>query len=49
MSTNNVSAELPGWGTSSPSVYGNRVFISTEVKAGEKKSLLTLCFDRATG
>jgi outer membrane protein assembly factor BamB len=43
------SAQLPGWGTSSPSVYGNRVFITTEVKTEDKKSILTLCFDRTTG
>jgi outer membrane protein assembly factor BamB len=49
--TENVlwSAELPGWGTSSPVVYGDRVFVTSQVTDGGKKSLLTLCFDRRTG
>ena len=38
------SVQLPGWGTSSPVVYGNRVFVTSEVEEGGKKSLLTLCF-----
>jgi outer membrane protein assembly factor BamB len=41
------SVELPGWGTSSPVVYGDRVFVTSHLK--DKKSLLTLCFDRQTG
>lgn len=41
------SVQLPGWGTSSPVVYGDRVFITSHQK--EPKSLLTLCFDRSTG
>ena len=41
------SAPLPGWGTSSPVVYGGRVFVTSHLK--DKKSLLTLCFDRRTG
>ena len=41
------SVQLPGWGTSSPVVYGNRVFVTSEVEDGGKKSLLTLCFVRA--
>jgi outer membrane protein assembly factor BamB len=41
------SAPLPGWGTSSPVVYGDRVFVTSHLK--DKKSLLTLCFDRRTG
>jgi outer membrane protein assembly factor BamB len=41
------SVKLPGWGTSSPVVYGDRVFVTSHVK--EKKSLLTLCFERGTG
>jgi outer membrane protein assembly factor BamB len=41
------SVELPGWGTSSPVVYGSRVFVTSHLK--DKKSLLTLCFDRQTG
>ncbi len=49
--TENVwwSVQLPGWGTSSPVVYGNRVFVTSEVQKGDQKSLLTLCFDREHG
>lgn len=49
--TENVrwSAKLPGWGTSSPVVYGQRVFVTSETNVGGKKALLTLCFDRETG
>ena len=43
------SVGLPGWGTSSPVVYGNRVFVTSEVEESGKKSLLTLCFDREDG
>jgi outer membrane protein assembly factor BamB len=43
------SATLPGWGTSSPVVYGDRVFVTTQVTEGGKKSLLTLCLDRKDG
>jgi outer membrane protein assembly factor BamB len=43
------SVQLPGWGTSSPVVYGKRVFVTTQAVSGGKKSLLTLCFDRASG
>ena len=43
------SVQLPGWGTSSPVVYGNRVFVTSEVEDGGKKSLLTLCYDRSNG
>jgi len=43
------SVTLPGWGTSSPVIYGNRVFITSELDEDGKKSLLTLCFDRKTG
>lgn len=42
------SVELPGWGTSSPVVYGHRVFVTTEENRDGKKSLLTMCFDRET-
>jgi len=47
--TENVrwSVKLPGWGTSSPVVYGDRVFVTSHLK--DKKSLLTLCFNRDTG
>lgn len=49
--TENVrwSVELPGWGTSSPVVYGDRVFVTTEVEQESGKSLLTLCLDLETG
>jgi outer membrane protein assembly factor BamB len=43
------SVKLPGWGTSSPVVYGNRVFVTSQLVDGGKKSLLTLCFDRKDG
>lgn len=43
------SAELPGWGTSSPVIYSNRIFLTSQIAAGDKKSLLTLCFDRKSG
>jgi outer membrane protein assembly factor BamB len=43
------SVELPGWGTSSPVVYGKRLFVTSETTQEGKKSLLTLCFDRDTG
>ena len=49
--TNNViwSVTLPGWGTSSPVVRGNRVFVTTAAEDGGRKSLLTLCFSRDDG
>lgn len=49
--TENVlwSAKLPGWGTSSPVVYGDRVFVTSQVSDGGKKFLLTLCYDRKGG
>lgn len=43
------SVDLPGWGTSSPVVYGDRVFVTSQRDDGGQKSLLTLCFDRSTG
>jgi len=43
------SVTLPGWGTSSPVVFHDRVFVTTEVDENENKSLLTLCYDRSTG
>jgi outer membrane protein assembly factor BamB len=42
-------ARLPGWGTSSPVVYGERVFVTSHLTDRDRKALLTLCFDRATG
>jgi outer membrane protein assembly factor BamB len=49
--TENVrwSVQLPGWGTSSPVVYGPRVFVTSQITANGKKALLTLCYDRQTG
>src|SRR4051794_38220365 len=49
--TENVlwSVKLPGWGTSSPVVYGNKVFVTSQEAGGGKKALLILCFDRKTG
>src|SRR4051794_14794469 len=49
--TQNVrwTAKLPGWGTSSPVVYGDRVFVTTQVAQAGKKSLLTLCYHRNSG
>ena len=46
--TENVrwSVKLPGWGTSSPVVYGDRLFVTAQVEQGGKKSLLTLCLHR---
>ena len=43
------SVKLPGWGTSSPVVYGDRLFVTSQVEQAGKKALLTLCFDRNTG
>lgn len=43
------SLKLPGWGTSSPVVYGNRVVVTSETEDGDKHALLTLCFDLETG
>ena len=43
------SVKLPGWGTSSPVVYGDRLFVTSQVEEGGKKSLLTLSLDLDTG
>ena len=43
------SVKLPGWGTSSPVVFGNRVFVTSQLEKSGKKSLLTLCLDRQDG
>jgi outer membrane protein assembly factor BamB len=43
------SVKLPGWGTSSPVVYGNRVFVTSQTQKDGKKALLTLCYDRRDG
>ena len=49
--TENVlwSAELPGWGTSSPVVFRDRVYVTSAAKQGDQTSLLTFCFDRVSG
>ncbi len=43
------SVTLPGWGTSSPVVFDDKVFVTSQVPADGKKSLLTLCYHRQTG
>src|SRR5262249_57386102 len=40
------SVTLPGWGASSPVVWGSRVFVTTETSATGRKSLLTLWHHR---
>jgi outer membrane protein assembly factor BamB len=40
---------LPGWGTSSPVVCGDRLFLTSQVQEGGKNGLLTLCFNRHSG
>lgn len=40
---------MPGSGTSSPVVFGDRVFITSQTATGNTKSLLTLSFDVRTG
>lgn len=49
--TENVrwSVKLPGWGTSSPVVYRDRLFVTSQAVQSGRKSLLTLCLERATG
>lgn len=49
--TDNIrwSVSLPGWGTSSPVVYKDRLFITTQSQLDNKKSLLTLCLHRENG
>lgn len=49
--TKNVvwSVQLPGWGHSSPVVYGDRIFVTSEVTVDKQKSLWTLCYDRQSG
>ncbi|MBL8221289.1 MAG: PQQ-like beta-propeller repeat protein, partial [Bryobacterales bacterium] len=43
------AAKLPGWGTSSPVIYGDKVFVTTQSEENGKKPLLTFCFHRRTG
>src|SRR5262245_1654120 len=49
--TENVvwSLKLPGWGTSSPVTFGQRLFITSQTEENGKKSLLLLCYDRDDG
>ena len=49
--TENVrwSATLPGWGTSSPVVYGERVFVTSHSKENGVSSLQLFCFNREDG
>jgi outer membrane protein assembly factor BamB len=41
--------KLPGWGTSSPVTYGDRLFVTSQTQEDGKKSLLTLCYLLDTG
>ncbi len=43
------SAKLPGWGTSSPVVYGGRMFVTSQDDVEGKTTLFLLCFDRRDG
>ncbi|MCO5350231.1 MAG: PQQ-binding-like beta-propeller repeat protein [Bryobacteraceae bacterium] len=43
------SAALPGWGTSSPVLHGDKLFVTSEIVENGKRALYTLCFDRHTG
>ena len=43
------SAALPGWGVSSPVLWGDRLFVTTQAEQEGRKALLTICLDRATG
>ena len=49
--THNIiwSVKLPGWKTSSPVVYGDRVYVNSGAENKARKSLLTLCYHRTTG
>src|SRR5258706_16129678 len=42
------SGKLPGWGTSSPGVYGDRLFGTSQGEQRGKKTPLTPCFQRDT-
>lgn len=43
------SVTLPGWGTSSPVVKDNRVYVTSQTDEDNQTKLLTLCFERQTG
>lgn len=49
--TQNVawSVALPGWGTSSPVVYRDRVFVTSQAEVDGKKSLMTFCLRSDNG
>jgi len=43
------SVKLPGWGTSSPVIYGKKLFVTSQAEENGKKSLLLICYDRDSG
>ncbi len=43
------SVKLPGWGTSSPVIYGGRVYVTTQSEENGKKTLWLMCFNFADG
>lgn len=43
------SIKLPGWGTSSPVIYKDRVFVTSQTEENNKKSLLLLCLSLEGG
>ncbi len=43
------SVKLPGWGTSSPVVHGDKLFVTTDTGENGKRTLLTICLNRHTG
>ena len=43
------SVKLPGWGTSSPVIYGKKLFVTSQTEKDGKKSLLLLCYERDNG
>lgn len=49
--TQNVawSVALPGWGTSSPVVYRDRIFVTSQAEVDGKKSLITFCLRSDNG
>src|SRR5436190_9292108 len=49
--TENVvwSVKLPGGGTSSPVIYGKKLFVTSQTEENGKNSLLLLCYDRDNG
>lgn len=43
------SVKLPGWGTSSPVIHGDKLFVTTDTVENGKRTLLTICLNRHTG